>query len=186
MRVQHLFTNIRGTASRLLAIMAIGVSSGRVARGEQEAWSECSLPPAQFVLQIPASLVHSTAPSATGCSFQTSDGLFNVEAVAPTESNANPDSLDQRMEKEIKLLSASVSHQKKGDNWFSLSGITPDGTEFYRKLVTNGSQWVTLRITFPHAQSKKYDRWVKRIDKTFAPFGENAETKVSPTAPNSN
>ena len=90
------------------------------------------------------------------------------------------------MEKEIKLLSASVSHQKKGDNWFSLSGITPDGTEFYRKLVTNGSQWVTLRITFPHAQNKKYDRWVKRIDKTFAPFGENAETKVSPTAPNSN
>ena len=143
------------------------------------------MPSAQFVLEIPSSLIHSTASTATGCSFQTSDGEFNVEAVAPAEATANADNLDQRMEKEIKLLSGTISHQKKGDNWFSLSGVTTDGTEYYRKLVTNGAQWVTLRITYPHAQSKKYNRWVKRIDKTFAPFGENvekAETKTSSTA----
>ena len=141
------------------------------------------MPPAQFVLQIPASLVHSKASTATGCSFQSEDGEFTVEAVAPTDTTANADNLDQRMEKETKLLGDTVSHQKKGDNWFSLSGVTPDGTEYYRKLVTDGSHWVTLRVTYPHAQSKKYGRWLKRIDNTFAPFGENAEKIEAKTPP---
>ena len=184
MGLQYLSADIRRIASRLFAITMLSILIGGVSRGEEEAWSKCSMPPAQFVLQIPSSLIHSTAPTANGCSFQTSDGEFSVEAVAPANATANADNLEQRMEKEIELLGGAISHKKKGDNWFSLSGVTADGTEYYRKLVTNGTQWVTLRITYPRAQSRKYDRWVKRIDKTFAPFGESvekAETKTSPT-----
>ena len=74
------------------------------------------------------------------------------------------------MEKEIDLLSGKVDRKKKGDDWFLLSGVTPDGTEYFRKLFTQNGQWVTLRITYPHAVSKKYGDWVKRIEKTFIPF----------------
>jgi hypothetical protein len=129
----------------------------------------------QFTLQIPANLIHSTASTATGCSFETSDGEFTVEAVASAESTVEGETLENRMQKEVDLLAGTVTHQKRGDTWFVLSGVTSDGTEYYRKLFTNGSQWVTLRVTFPHAQNKKYERWVKRIEKGFVPFAVTEE-----------
>jgi hypothetical protein len=139
---------------------------------KHEAWNVCSTPQTRYALQVPASLIHSTAPTATGCSFQTPDGEFTVEAVVQP-GIVQGETLDSRLEKEIGLLGLTVNDKKKGDTWFALSGVTSDGTEYYRKLYTNGSEWVTLRITYPHAQRKKYDRWVKRIDKTFIPFGES-------------
>jgi hypothetical protein len=135
---------------------------------EQESWSICSVPTAQFRLQVPASLIHSAAPTATGCTFQSPDGEFNVEAVVQTAGDN--ETLENRMQKEIELLSGKVDRKKKGDDWFLLSGMTPDGTEYFRKLFTQNGQWVTLRITYPHTASKKYDAWVKRIEKTFVPF----------------
>ena len=152
------------------------VSSGH-ARGEEEAWKTCSTPKAQFALQIPASLIHSTAPTATGCSFQTPNSEFTVEAVTQTEAAVEGETLESRMQKEVNLLAGTVAHKKKGDDWFVLSGVTPDGTEYYRKLFTNGSQWVTLRITFPHTRNKKYERWVKQIDKNFVPFVATEERR---------
>jgi hypothetical protein len=143
-------------------------------QGEEEKWNLCSTPKTQYVLPVPASLIHSTASTATGCSFQTPDGEFTVEAAV--QSAAAPgETLDSRMQKEIDLLAGSVNDKKKGDTWFVLSGVTPDGTEYHRKLYTNGSEWVTLRITYPHAQTEKYDRWVARMEKTFVPFAESKE-----------
>jgi len=154
----------------LSAATLISLASSGHARSEEEAWKTCSTPKTQFVLQIPASLIHSTAPTATGCSFQTPDGEFTVEAVTQTEAAVEGETLETRMQKEVDLLAGTVAHKKRGDDWFVLSGVTTDGTEYYRKLFANGSQWVTLRITFPRAQNKKYERWVKQIDKNFVPF----------------
>src|SRR6202022_2737832 len=126
-------------------------ASARSVRAEDE-WVRCSTPKTEFVLEIPASLIHSPAPTPTGCAFQTPDGEFNVEAVAPSETPVEGETVESRMQKEIDLLSGTMTSKKKGDTWFILSGVTPDGTEYFRKLFTNGSQWVTLRITYPHAQ----------------------------------
>jgi len=161
----------------LAAATLISLASSGHARGEEEAWKTCSTPKTQFGLQIPASLIHSTAPTATGCSFQTPDGEFTVEAVTQTEAAVEGETLESRMQKEVNLLAGTVAHKKKGDDWFVLSGVTPDGTEYYRKLFTNGSQWVTLRITFPHTRNKKYERWVKQIDKNFVPFVATEERR---------
>jgi len=166
------YMDVRLTA--VLRIFAAGLSicacGSGFARDEEEGWNTCSTPKTQFVLQIPASLIHSTAPTATGCSFQTPDGEFNVEAVAQPDSGTEGETLESRMQKEIDLLSGTVKHKKKGDTWFILSGVTPDGTEYYRKLFIKDSQCVTLRVTYPQAQHKKYDQWVARIEKTFVPF----------------
>jgi hypothetical protein len=143
---------------------------------EQEAWSLCSTPKTQYVLPVPATLIHSTAPTATGCSFQTPDGQFTVEAVVQPNT-VEGETIDSRLEKEIGLLSGTLNEKKKGDIWFSILGVTPDGTEYFRKLYTNGSEWVTLRITYPHAQRKKYDHWVTHMDKKFLPFGETQEKR---------
>ena len=74
------------------------------------------------------------------------------------------------MQKEIDLLKGTATDQKRGNDWFALTGVTPDGTEYYRVHYTNGTQWVTLRITYPRSKSKRYDKWVERIDKAFIAF----------------
>ena len=89
------------------------------------------------------------------------------------------------MEKEIDLLKGTVADQKKGDNWFALTGVTSDGTEYYRLHCTNGARWVTLRITYPHSKSKKYRKWVDRIDKEFVPFTKTSDTTASAPEPTS-
>ncbi len=158
----------------LTAALLFGLTTG--ANAAEETWISCSTPKTQFVLTIPGSLIHSTAPTATGCSFQTSEGDFTVEAVQ-LDPVADVETLDGRMQKEIDVLGSTVGYKKKGDTWFVLSGTTPDGTEYYRKTFTNGSQWITLRITYPHAGHKQYDKWVTRIEKTFKPFGASEEKK---------
>jgi hypothetical protein len=55
-----------------------------------------------------------------------------------------------------------------------LSGVTSDGTEYCRKHSTNDVNWVTPRITYPHANHKKYDKWVDRIENT----GKTALTSI--------
>ena|GEM_PF-918013 len=160
-----------------MAATLICVVAAEAARKEEEKWNACSTPQTEFVLQIPASLIHSTAKTATGCSFQTPDGEFNVEAVVQPKTGEKVETVDERMQKEVDLLGDTLTYKKKGENWFVLSGVTPDGTEYYRKLYTNGVEWVTLRITYPHAVSKTYGKWVTRIDKTFAPFAMRAEKK---------
>jgi hypothetical protein len=149
---------------------------------EEETWNTCSTAKTPYVLQVPASLIHSTAPAATGCAFQTPDGEFNVEAMVQPNSSTD-ETIDQRMQKEMDLLAHTVTYKKKEDTWFVLSGVTSDGTEYYRKLFTNGAQWVTLRITYPHVRNNKYDKWVTRMEKTFVPFAKVAETNGESARP---
>ena len=158
------------------SLSLLGLTPDRSA-AEQEKWSACSTPKTEDVLQIPESLIRSTAPAATGCAFQTPDGEFNVEAVVDPTAAAEGETIDGRMLKEIELMAGTVTYKKKGDTWFVVSGVTPDGTEYYRKHYSNGPQWVTLRITYPHAGNKKYDKWVTRMEKTFVPFAEVGKKK---------
>lgn len=162
-----------------ISVTLMCVVAAEAARKDEEKWNACSTPQTEYLLQYPAILIRSTAPAATGCSFQTPDGEFNVEVVVQPKTGGKPETLDDRMRKEIVLMADTVTYKNRGANWFVLSGITPDGTEYFRKLYTNGSQWVTLRITYPHAVNKTYGKWVTRIDKTFAPFAVRAEKTVN-------
>jgi hypothetical protein len=141
-----------------------------IAQADEEKWSICSTAQTPYRLQVPDSLVHPSAPTATGCVFQTPDGEFTVEAAVQQETAGPAETVEGRIQKEIDLMAGTVTYKKKGDTWFVLSGVTPDGTEYYRKQFTNGAQWVSLRITYPHGKNKKYDKWVTRIEKTFIPF----------------
>ena len=149
----------------IFSAMAAATSSAK------EKWTVCSAPDADFVLQIPAKLIHSATYTAGSCSFQTPDGEFSVEAIAARSSRKERnETLDARMQKETELLGGTVTYKKLGHNWFVLFGVTPDGTEYYRKLFMNDARWVTLRMTYPRVQHKKYGKWVARIDKIFVPF----------------
>ena len=157
---------------RVVLFGVVLMFAGRtVIQAEDELWKKCFTPTTHFVLQVPGSLVRQTGPEVTGCTYQSQDGEFHVEAV----EEAGNQTLDARMQKEVDLLKGTVSDQKKGENWFALTGVTSDGTEYYRLHHTNGMQWVTLRITFPRSKAKQYDKWVTRIDKEFVPFQAGAQ-----------
>jgi len=141
----------------LAGCFALLVVSG-IVRAEDELWKNCSTPITHYVLQVPGSLIPVTGPGIAGCTYHSQDGEFNVEAVEQSDNQP----LDARMQREIELLQGSVTDQKKGDNWFALTGITGDGTEYYRLHYTNGAQWVSLRITYPRTKAKQYDKWVTR------------------------
>jgi len=147
----------------------------QISSAADELWKNCSTPTTDYVLHIPGSLIRSSDPSVTGCTYQTADGAFTVEAVEQSDDAARNQTIDERMQKELALLSPTASYQKKGGTWFVLSGVTPDGTEYYRKHYTNGAQWITLRITYPHSENKKFDKWVTEIEKTFVAFGHAKE-----------
>lgn len=144
----------------------------------QDEWKGCSDPDSSFVLRYPPSLIRSTAPGATACAFQTPDGDFNLEVVVETEAVRGGETLESRMQKEMDLLGGTVTYKRKEETWFVLSGITANGTEYYRKLYARGSRWVALHMTYPHERSTKFDPWVTRIEKTFVPFTERDQSST--------
>ena len=168
-----------GRLNRRILILVGGLLAVTIARAEEELWKNCSTPTTDYVLQVPSSLVRSSSSEVTGCTYQSQDGEFNVEAAEQTDNQV----LDARMQREIDLLKGTVADQKKGDNWFALTGVTADGTEYYRLHYTNGAHWVSLRVSFPHSKSKKYSKWVDRIDKSFVPFSKTAKTETTSPKP---
>jgi hypothetical protein len=171
-----IFCQLSKCFAGLISVAAFGFVTG-VAQAEQEVWKTCSTPKTQYVLQIPGSLVRSSDPGVTGCTYQSPDGEFTVEAVEQPSGGGPDQSVDARMQKEISVMGGTVAEQEKGANWFALSGMTRDGTEFYRIHFTNGALWVSLRITYPHAKAKKYDKWLSKIEKSFVPFAKQERTE---------
>lgn len=126
-----------------------------------------------FVLTCPKELVAGKEPAnGAGREFHTSDGEFSVLAQGHFLRKDEGDTFDKRWADELKELGDTVTYKKKAATWFVVSGVTKNGVEFYRKFYAKGSNWVALEITYPHAQNKKYDPWVSKIEKSFVPFRE--------------
>jgi hypothetical protein len=164
------FRNRVVVAASILSFAASVTVSAQIFK-ETELWKKCTTTTTDYILEVPASLVPAQQPGVADCVYRSEDGEFNVEAAEQVDAQT----LDAKMQKELDLLKGTVTDQKKGDNWFALTGVSADGTEFYRLHYTNGSQWVSLRMTFPHSKAKKYDDWVDRIDKEFVPFAKGEE-----------
>lgn len=162
----------------LAAIVAFGFVLERAGGEEEAEWKACSDPRFSYVLKYPPTLVPMKAGETAGCSFQTADGEFNIEAVAEIPGEQAEEALETRMQKELELMGDTVTYKTSGDSWFVISGVTPDGTEYYRKLFTDGTQWISLRITYPHARNEKFDPWVTRIEKNFVPFVQADVTRT--------
>ena len=124
-----------------------------------------------FVLQYPASLLGKPeAMNGGGREFHSADGAFSVAAFAHFFVPDSGDSFDQRWQEELETPEVTITYKKKATNWYVVSGIGKDGTEYYHKLYRKGSNWAAFHITYSHAQNKKYDPWVEQIAQRFVPF----------------
>jgi hypothetical protein len=142
----------------------------RVVAGQGEVWKVYVNPRFGFRIDYPASLKADSPPdNGDGQAFHSPDG--KVHLVASAHFLVLPDdTLETRWQAELKKYGNSVTYKKKGEGWYVISGVLPNGVEFYRKLAVQGQNCASFEITYPHRESAKYDRWVERIARSFVPF----------------
>lgn len=157
-------------AMRVLIALSITVLlAASWSRAEEDPWKEYKNARFGFLLRYPASLVGSRAPdNGGGREYHTKDKEFSVAAFAYFLSD--DDSFDKRWEGELKDLGDTITYKKKAKNWYVVSGVAKDGTEYYHKFFASGANVAGFQITYPRAKNSKYDPWVERIAKEFVPF----------------
>ena len=64
----------------------------------------------------------------------------------------------------------TITYKASHDTWFVISGVRPDGTEYYRKFHTRNGNWAEFIATYPHRLNQTYDPVVEHLAKTFEPF----------------
>jgi hypothetical protein len=143
----------------------------QAAHGSDDKWKEYKNARFGFVLTYPPSLVGKPEPeNGGGREFHTPNGDFSVAASARFLMVGEGDSLEKRWQDDLQSLGDTVTYKKKAATWYVISGVTKEGTEYYHKVYTKGSNWAGFEITYPHAKHKIYDPWVARIEKSFVPF----------------
>ena len=154
----------------ILTAVALGCAS---VRGAETGWRQFPNERFGFVLTYPSSLVGSRLPdNGAGCEFHSRDGEFSVAAYAHFLRPDEGLTLESMWKDELKKGEYTVTYKKKGDTWFVVSGVGKNGFEYYHKVYTKRTVWVSLDMTYPHEKNKKYDPWVAAIEKKFVPFRE--------------
>ncbi len=149
----------------LLALMA-------TARGAEVKWRKYFNARFGYVLSYPVGLIAGPeAMNGDGREFHTKDGEFSLAVSAHFFVPDSGDTFEKRWEEEQNTSDgATVSYKKKTADWYVVSGLTKDGTEYYHKLYRQKANWAAFQITYPHAKTKQYDPWVERIARSFVPF----------------
>jgi len=85
-------------------------------------------------------------------------------------SHTHPEEfLDNFWQQELSTRGETVTYKFKKDNYYVISGINPNGYEFYHKVFFYPTYWLEFEITYPHAKHVVYDGWVERITHDFVP-----------------
>jgi hypothetical protein len=153
-----------------LLVVAFALAAADTAGAQELKWKRYTNERFGFVLSYPSTLVASRTPdNGAGREFHTADGAFSLSAQAHFLSDRT---LESNWNEELNTQGVTITYKRKAKDWYVVSGVTSDGTEYYHKFWVKGGNWVELAITYPHAQNAKYDKWVEQIAKRFVPFLE--------------
>jgi hypothetical protein len=79
------------------------------------------------------------------------------------------ESLDNFWQEELKTRGETVAYKFKKENYYVISGVNPNGYEFYHKVFFYPTYWLEFEMTYPHAQHAIYDAWAERIAHDIVP-----------------
>ena len=121
-----------------------------------------------FALTYPASLIPEPFPTdGAGRRYHSAD---NSVSLAVMGSHTHPEEfLDNFWQKELSTRGETVTYKFKKDNYYVISGVNPNGYEFYHKVFFYPTYWLEFEITYPHAKHVVFDAWVERIAHDFVP-----------------
>jgi hypothetical protein len=119
-----------------------------------------------FALTYPGSLITEPIPSdGAGRRYHSADHKVSL---AVKGSHTHPEEfLDNFWQQELNTRGETVTYKFKKDNYYVISGVNPNGYEFYHKVFFYPTYWLDFEITYPHAQHVVYDIWVERIAHDF-------------------
>lgn len=131
-----------------------------------------------FCLDLPSVLDMGFAPDDSGVSLTMNaedDGKhprpFAIVSFASAHGDIEgvPHSLEKRMESYTEDLD-EITYQKKGDNWFVVSGYKGSGKSiFYKKEYVGKKNANSLYIEYPRRDKALYDGVVNHIVESFKP-----------------
>lgn len=143
----------------------------RLGAAADVAWKEYVNGRFGFKIPYPASLVPQREPdNGGGRRFVSKDGKVELVAHAHYIGLNEGDSFDDRWNEALKEYGKSVTYKRKTATWFVISGVLPDGTEYYEKLHVQKHNYAAFKLTYPHAATAVYSPWVEKIAKEFVPF----------------
>jgi hypothetical protein len=121
-----------------------------------------------FAVTYPSSLVPELLPeNGAGRRYHSAD--HQVSLFVAGSHTFPEDSLDNFWRKELNTRGETVTYKFKKDNYYVISGVNPNGYEFYHKVFFYPTYWLEFEITYPHAEHAIYDAWVERIAHDFVP-----------------
>jgi hypothetical protein len=124
-----------------------------------------------FALTYPASLIPEPYPTnGAGRNYHSADHEVSLVAMGSHTHLENlKESLESFWQEELGRRGETVTYKLKRANWYVISGVNPNGYEFYHKVFFYPTYWVEFEITYPHALHDRYDPWVERIAHDFVP-----------------
>ncbi|HVF73267.1 MAG TPA: hypothetical protein VM940_16815 [Chthoniobacterales bacterium] len=166
---------INQVAAIILTVVVLGATAG----AEDLKWREYKNGRFGFVLSYPSTLIAGRVPeNGAGREFHTADKAFSLSAQGHFFSPDSGNTFESNWNEELNTPGVTITYKKKAKDWYVVSGVTKEGTEYYHKLFAKRGNWVELAITYPHAQNAKYDKWVEQIVKRFVPFLEGDYDRV--------
>ncbi len=132
-----------------------------------------------YELSYPATLVAGPeSENGSGRELHTRDRAFSLAVSAHFFSPDIGDTFEARWNEEFSSLRDTITYKKKATDWYVVSGVAKDGTEYYHKLHRKDQNWVALHMTYPHAHNAEYDKWVEEITKRFVSFLEGDYDRI--------
>jgi hypothetical protein len=121
-----------------------------------------------FALSYPGSLISEPLPAdGAGRRYHSPDQQVSLSVMG---SHTHPEEfLDNFWQQELSTRGETVTYKFKKDNYYVISGINPNGYEFYHKVFFYPTYWLEFEMTYPHAQHATYERWVERVAHDFVP-----------------
>ena len=83
------------------------------------------------------------------------------------------ETLEQFWKNSLAHYGDAITYKVRKKDWFVVSGVR-HGAEFYNKISVSNGNWAGFRISYPHAENKRYDPYVSKIAKSFQPFLKGA------------
>lgn len=143
---------------------ALILSSGMLSASET--WKSHTNPRFGIRVDYPAYLKPlAIAPNGSLHSF--TDGSFTLTVQGHF---LNGRTLEDHWKQALSDHGPSITYKVCRSTWFVVSGVRPDGTEFYRKFHVRGGGWAEFTATYPRRLNQRYDPVVAHIAKSFTPF----------------
>lgn len=162
---------IRRSVMNSRAVLIVWLFFCAVSGRAEEAWKTYTNARFGFRLLYPASLVASREPdNGAGREFHSKNEEFSIAVSARFLQKDLGETLESQFAGELETLGKTITYKRKTADWYVVSGVAKDGTEFYHKVFAQGANYAAFHITYPHALNKQYDPWVARIEKGFVPF----------------